>query len=112
MERGVGSKKLYVFSNLRRFRKEWQAVAWSAFHLLSANLMKQLFWLVVLIFVTSARAERIDQEGRILGSLLFVTNSLLFNTTNADAVVSSMQIYPLDNPWNEDISRAPVLSNS
>ncbi|HEV8543077.1 MAG TPA: hypothetical protein VGR78_11845, partial [Verrucomicrobiae bacterium] len=23
-----------------------------------------------------------------------------------------MQIFPLDNPWNEDISRRPVLTNS
>ncbi len=60
----------------------------------------------------SARAERINQEGRILGPLLSVTNAVLFNTASADAVVSSMQILPVNNPWNEDISRAPLLSNS
>ena len=36
----------------------------------------------------------------------------LFNTAAADAIVSAMQIMPRDNPWNEDISRRPVLSNS
>jgi hypothetical protein len=30
-------------------------------------------------------AERINQEGRILGALPVVTNAILFNTTNADA---------------------------
>lgn len=60
----------------------------------------------------AAFGERINQEGRILGTLLAVTNSILFNTSEADAVVSSMQILPVNNPWNEDISRAPVLSNS
>jgi hypothetical protein len=29
-----------------------------------------------------------------------------------DAVVSAMQIMPRDNPWNEDISRRPLLPNS
>jgi hypothetical protein len=72
------------------------------------------FWTIVLslAFATCANAERINQEGRILGPLLSVTNSVLFNTPQADAVVSSMQIYPVNNPWNEDISRAPTLSNS
>lgn len=58
------------------------------------------------------RAERINHEGRILGPVPVVTNAVLFNTTNADAIVSAMQIFPVTNPWNEDISRRPVLANS
>ncbi len=65
-----------------------------------------------LAFALPAAAERINQEGRILGSLPAVTNALLFNTSNADAVVSSMQIFPVANPWNECISNRPVLVNS
>jgi hypothetical protein len=57
-------------------------------------------------------AERINHEGRILGALPVVTNSILFNTTNADAVVSAMQIFPVTNPWNECISNRPSLANS
>src|ERR1017187_9608237 len=75
--------------------------------------------LVVTVFVwmlyTSllyAANERINQEGRILGPLPAVTNAILFNTTNADAVVSAMQIFPVTNPWNECISNRPVLVNS
>ncbi|MBC8094700.1 MAG: hypothetical protein H7Y43_02700 [Akkermansiaceae bacterium] len=60
----------------------------------------------------SAFAERINHAGRILGPLPAVTNAVLFNTTNADAIVSAMQILPVTNPWNEDISRLPVLANS
>src|SRR5256885_1226733 len=59
-----------------------------------------------------ARAERINQEGRILGPAPTVTTPTLFNTPQADAIVSAMQIFPVTNPWNEDISRRPVLSNS
>ena len=67
-----------------------------------------LLWLPVL----RLPAERINQEGRILGALSVVTNSILFNTNDADAVVSAMQIFPVTNPWNECISNRPVLANS
>jgi hypothetical protein len=63
-------------------------------------------------FVPLSRGERINQEGRILGALPVVTNSILFDTTNADNVVAAMQIFPVTNPWNEDVSRRPLLTNS
>ncbi|MFL6519693.1 MAG: PKD domain-containing protein [Chthoniobacterales bacterium] len=70
----------------------------------------------VLLFLLSlscvAHAERINHEGRILGSAPIVTAPILFNTPAADAIVSAMQIMPRDNPWNEDISRRPILANS
>jgi hypothetical protein len=68
--------------------------------------------LILLLPVLRLPAERINQEGRILGALPAVTNAILFNTTNADAVVSAMQIFPVTNPWNECISNRPVLANS
>jgi hypothetical protein len=37
---------------------------------------------------------------------------MLFNTPEADAIVSGMQIFPRDSAWNEDISRRPLLPNS
>ena len=61
---------------------------------------------------SSADSQRINQNGRILGPQPTVTNSILFDTTNADAVVSVMQIFPVTNSWNEDISRRPLLTNS
>lgn len=67
---------------------------------------------ILLLAVCPAGAERINQEGRILGTMPVVTNAILFNTTNADAVVSALQVFPVTNPWNEDISRRPVLANS
>lgn len=68
--------------------------------------------LIFLCLLTVAQAERINHEGRILGSAPVVTAPTLFNTPAADAIVSAMQIMPRDNPWNEDISRRPVLPNS
>src|SRR3954471_19537485 len=57
-------------------------------------------------------AERINHAGRILGPTPVVTNSILFNTPEADAVISALQIFPRDNAWNEDVSRRPLLTNS
>src|SRR3954466_267008 len=56
--------------------------------------------------------ERVNQDGRMLGALPGVSQPILFNTAAADAVLSAMQIMPKDNPWNEDISTRPVLTNS
>jgi hypothetical protein len=57
-------------------------------------------------------AERINQEGRILGPAPMVSTPTLFNTPEADAIVSALQIMPVTNPWNEDISQRPRLANS
>src|SRR5437764_14650315 len=69
---------------------------------------------LILSFVVTAAAqsERINQEGRILGPAPVVTTPTLFNTSQADAIISAMQIFPVTNPWNEDISRRPLLANS
>jgi hypothetical protein len=68
----------------------------------------------ILSFVVTAAAqsERINQEGRILGPAPVVTTATLFNTPQGDAIISAMQIFPVTNPWNEDISRRPLISNS
>ncbi|HJT82520.1 MAG TPA: hypothetical protein VJ719_15095 [Chthoniobacterales bacterium] len=68
--------------------------------------------LTIIGTIRPAEAERINQEGRILGPAPVVTTPTLFNTPQADAIVSAMQIFPVTSAWNEDISRRPVLSNS
>lgn len=47
-----------------------------------------------------------------MGPVPVLTNSILFNTPQADVIVSAMQIFPVTSAWNEDISRLPVLPNS
>lgn len=76
---------------------------------------KAMRFLHLFIFAASIApvfAERINHEGRLLGPEPTVAQPVLFNTPEADAVVSAMQIMPVDSPWNEDISGRPVLSNS
>ena len=67
---------------------------------------------ILLLATRNSGAERINQEGRILGPAPQVSTPTLFNTPEADAVVSAMQIMPVTNPWNEDISQRPRLANS
>ncbi len=73
---------------------------------------RRIAFVVLGCLAATAVAERINHEGRLLGPPPVVPNSVLFNTTNADAMVAAMQIFPTTNPWNEDISRRPLLANS
>ncbi len=41
-----------------------------------------------------------------------LTRPVMFNTPEADRILAKLQVFPRDNPWNEDISRLPVLKNS
>jgi hypothetical protein len=41
-----------------------------------------------------------------------VTRPVQFNTPEADAILAALQVFPPDNPWNEDISQRPVHPNS
>ncbi len=41
-----------------------------------------------------------------------IVKPVMFNTPEADKILAALQVFPADNPWNEDISRLPVLKNS
>jgi hypothetical protein len=41
-----------------------------------------------------------------------ITSPVLFNTPEADRILESLQVFPADNPWNQDISRWQVHPNS
>lgn len=43
---------------------------------------------------------------------LRVATPVRFDTLDADRVLGAMQIFPRDNPWNEDITSRPVAANS
>ena len=53
-----------------------------------------------------------NHEGRMLPPMPEIKKPVMFNTPEADAIVSAMQIYPRNNPWNEDISKLPVHERS
>src|SRR5689334_19336035 len=41
-----------------------------------------------------------------------ITHAVLFGTPEADRILAAMQVFPPDNPWNQDISGLPVQANS
>ncbi len=67
--------------------------------------------LLIPAFATDKDAA-VNHEGRTLPPMPKITAPILFNTPEADAVLASMQIFPKNNPWNEDISKLPVLPDS
>src|SRR6185503_138807 len=76
--------------------------------------MRPFLILIVAVSVPAClqSGEQINHAGRILSPMPVVTNAVLFNTPEADAVIAALQIFPRDNAWNEDISRRPRLTNS
>lgn len=76
--------------------------------------MQSCKWLILALAALQCApaAERMNHEGRLLGEQPAVTQPILFNTPQADAVLSAMQIFPRDSAWNEDISQQPLLPNS
>src|SRR5438034_194765 len=37
-----------------------------------------------------------------------ITKPVMFNTPEADKILAALQVFPPDNPWNEDVSKLPV----
>lgn len=74
--------------------------------------MRRVALLSLALLAISAPAERINHAGRILAATPNLTTAVQFNTAYCDTVMGTLQIMPRDNPWNEDISRRPRLSNS
>lgn len=56
--------------------------------------------------------ERVNHAGRVLPPMPAFTTPIQFGTPESDAIVAAMQVFPKDNPWNEDISARPVHPDS
>ena len=37
-----------------------------------------------------------------------IAKPVMFSTSDADKILAALQVFPPDNPWNEDISQRPV----
>ncbi|HYE05231.1 MAG TPA: hypothetical protein VEL07_06850 [Planctomycetota bacterium] len=56
--------------------------------------------------------ERVNHAGRVLPPLPEFDVPISFGTPESDAILAALQIFPKDNPWNEDISVRPVHPDS
>jgi hypothetical protein len=41
-----------------------------------------------------------------------ITRPVMFNTPEADKILAALEVFPPDNPWNQDISRLPLHPRS
>src|ERR1700731_1232887 len=57
-------------------------------------------------------ASRQASRGRERPPMPRITRPVMFNTPEADRILSALQVFPPDNPWNEDISKRPVHPGS
>ena len=60
----------------------------------------------------TAQKDAKHSSGRAQPTLPTVTQTVMFNTPEADKILSAMQVFPHSNAWNEDISKRPVHPNS
>jgi hypothetical protein len=57
-------------------------------------------------------ADSPRSSARRSGKAPAITQPVLFNTPEADAVVAALQVYPPENAWNQPVDRWPVHTNS
>ena len=82
------------------------------------SLRRALFVAVAALAGLSASAAApkkeasVNHEGRALPVMPKIDAPILFNTPEADAILAAMQIFPKNNPWNEDIRKLPIHPDS
>jgi hypothetical protein len=68
--------------------------------------------LALIAYSADKDAPAKHSSGRELPPMPEIKQSVMFNTPEADKILSAMQVFPVNNPWNEDISKLPLLPNS
>lgn len=64
-------------------------------------------WLCPLLLTTALTVQGADRP-----QMPEISRPIQFNTPEADKILASLQVFPPDNPWNEDISKLPLHPNS
>lgn len=60
----------------------------------------------------AALAQTRHSTGRLLPAMPKVDKVVAFDTPEADRILEAMQVFPADNPWNQDVSQWPLHPNS
>jgi hypothetical protein len=53
-----------------------------------------------------------DGRARARPPMPKITRPVLFGTPEADRILTAVQVFPPDNPWNQEIAGLPVHANS
>ncbi len=70
-------------------------------------------WTAFVIVGKAAADDPVKHSsGRELPAMPKVDKPVMFNTPEADRILTALQVFPADNPWNEDISKLPLHPKS
>jgi hypothetical protein len=76
-------------------------------------LKKCLALMGVFLLTTCLAAEdKKDPGDRKKPQMPEIKQPVLFNTPEADKILTALQVFPPDSPWNEDIAKLPVHPSS
>jgi hypothetical protein len=64
-------------------------------------------WFCPVLLFAALTAEGADRP-----QMPQINKPVMFNTPEADKILEALQVFPPDNPWNEDISRLPLHPQS
>ena len=64
------------------------------------------------VYEKDRKTSRYNHDGRKLPALPDIDKPVFFNDPEADRIMASIQMFPKDSPWNEDISKHPVHPRS
>jgi hypothetical protein len=69
---------------------------------------------VVIVAVAAAKDDKIatHSSGRPLPAMPKIDHIVAFDTKEADRILEALQVFPADNPWNQDVSKWPLHPNS
>ena len=79
--------------------------------------MRKTLLLATVIAIIVA-ADKFDDKptrhssGRPLPEMPKIDKVVAFDTKEADQILEALQVFPADNPWNEDVSKWPLHANS
>jgi hypothetical protein len=73
-------------------------------------LLAGLAWAAALALADTPQAKH--SSGRPLPPMPAITKPVPFDTPEADKILEALQVFPPDNPWNQDVSRWPLHPNS
>lgn len=63
-------------------------------------------------FLFSLAVKRSPSRAQTRAPLPKLTRPVMFDTPEADRILAALPVFPLDNPWNQDVSALPVHPNS
>jgi hypothetical protein len=85
-------------------------------------MRKALLLCSLLVCAAGLREEGADKKeeasgvkhssGRLLPKMPALAKPVMFNTPEADRILTALQVFPADNPWNSDVSKWPLHPNS